>query len=351
MIVLITMFFVIISIDSIELIKESAPHVITLKDLLTITITKLPFIVQETFIFVIFFSTIHTFFFLSKHNEYTALRTGGISIWQFLYPPMIIGILISILLITVLNPFSTVLLNYSEQLKARIKGERLNKSISLLGGEVWLFDKNQINNENYIINASSLQLANNKAKLTNPNFIFLDKNYKFLRILNARTAILNKNKWLLTDYTEYIPKKTPKLYTGETYIISNNLDLINLQNNFKSPRGISVWDLPYFITVLKATGYPTHKYYSYFYKLLIKPFLIPSIICFAASFTLKPSRHYNVGVLIAIGALTFIFLYCLTELALSVAFDNKILQIFNVIAITLALNIGGVMTVRYFENK
>jgi lipopolysaccharide export system permease protein len=345
------MFFVIVSIDSIELIRDSGSHVITVGNLLAITLTKLPFILQETFVFVVFFAAVHTFFFLAKNNEYTALRSGGVSIWQFLAPFTIVGVAISILLITVINPFSTVLLNYSEQLKMTIRGKDMVNSVSLLGGEVWLFDKDRTSNESYIINAANLKAEKGDTELSNPNFIFLDKDYKFIRIINTPKAVLKDDNWVLEGYTEYVPKETPKLHEGEQYTIKNNLDLVNLQTNFKSARYISIWDLPYFISVLKATGYPTHKYYSYLYKLLVKPFLVPSIIFFAAAFALKSSRHHKVGVLIASGFLAFIFLYCLTELSLSISFNSKAMQMLNVIFIALALNIGGGMSVYYFESK
>jgi len=345
------MFFVIISIDSIELVKDSAHHILTIKSLLAITLTKLPFIVQETFVFVIFFSAVHTFFFLAKNNEYTALRSGGVSIWQFLVPSVIIGLAMSILLITVLNPFSTVLLNYSEHLKMKVRGQREVHSVSLLRGEVWLFDKDQTSDESYIINATGLKAKKGDTELVNPNFIFLNRDYKFIRILNTPKAVLKDGNWILESYTEYVPKEAPKKNIRKTYSIKNNLDLVNLQTNFKSARYISIWELPYFISVLEATGYPTHKYYSYLYKLLVKPFLVPSIIFFAAAFELKSSRHHKVGALIASGLLVFIFLYCLTELSLSISFDSNVMQMLNVMLIALALNIGGVVFVHCFENK
>ena len=350
-IVMAAVFFVIVSIDSIELIKDSGDHVITIGNLLSITLAKLPFIVQETFVFVIFFAAVYTFFFLAKHNEYTAVRSGGISIWQFLAPFIIVGVAISILLVTVINPFSTVLLNYSERLKMKIRGKDMVNAVSLLGGEVWLFDKDQINNESYIINAEKLKIEKGTPELLNPNFIFLDKDYKFIRIINTAKAVLKNYNWVLKDYTEYIPKEAPKFHEGEQYTIKNNLDLVNLQTNFKSARYISIWDLPYFISILKATGYPTSEYYSYLCKLLVKPFLVPSIIFFAAAFALKSSRHQKVGVLIASGFLVFIFLYCLTELLLSISFSNKIMQMLSVISIAIFLNIGGAIFVYFFERK
>jgi len=345
------MSFVIVSIDSIELIKNISPHIISTGDLFAITLTKLPFVLQETFVFVIFFAAVHTFFFLAKHNEYTALRAGGVSVWQFLVPPIIFGFFISVLLIMVMNPISTALLNYSEKLERKIKGRELLNSISLLGGEVWLFDKDQNSNESYIINAARLRAEKTDTRLSNPNFIFLSQDYKFIRILNASQAVLENGNWILKDYTEYTPTDAPRSHAGKVFTIKNNLDLINLQNNFKDPRGISIWNLPYFIGTLKATGYPIHKYYSYFYKLLIKPILVPSIIFFAAAFALKSSRHYKVGALIAGGLMIFIALYCLTELLLNVAFDTKIAQILNVVLIALTLNIGGGLFVYYFEHK
>jgi lipopolysaccharide export system permease protein len=344
------MFFVIISVDLIELIKTSY-GIIPVGSLIAITITKLPFIVQETFVFVIFFAAVHTFFFLAKHHEYTALRASGVSVWQFLVPPVLIGVSISVLLITVFNPFSTVLLNYSEQLKTKLKGQSHASSVALLGGEVWLFDKDDDKNESYIINAAKLKADKTGTELTNPNFIFLDQDYRFVRIINTPIAVLENGSWHFQGYTEYIPKESPKLHEGKPYTIKNNLDLVNLQSNFKNPRFISIWDLPYFISVLETTGYPTHKYYSYLYKLLAKPFLVPSIIFFAAAFSLRSSRHNKVGVLIACGLLTFVLLYCLTELSFSVIFDSNAMQLLNIVFITIALNVAGGLCVNYFENR
>jgi lipopolysaccharide export LptBFGC system permease protein LptF len=244
-----------------------------------------------------------------------------------------------------------MLLNYSENLKTKLQGKSPVNSVSLLGGEVWLFDKDDTSNESYIINAAKMHAEKSGTELTNPNFIFIDKDYKFLRIINTQKAVLEDGNWVFKGYTEYIPKEYPRIHTDKEYVIKNNLDLVNLQSNFKNPRYISIWDLPYSIRVLETTGYPTHKYYAYLYKLLIKPFLVPSIIFFAASFALKSSRHNKVGVLIAIGLLIFIFLYCLTELSLSLSFDSKVIQMLSVIFIALSLNVAGALCVNYFENK
>jgi lipopolysaccharide export system permease protein len=339
----------IIAIDSMELIKKSGTHVISLDTLIAITCTKLPFIIQEVFVFLIFFASISTFFFIAKHGEYVALRSVGVSVWRFLFPIMAVSVVISIVLVTLVNPISAALLNYSTHLEKKISGKDNTNYISILGREVWLLVQDKKKNENYIISASKLKTEGNTT-LTNPKFIFFNNEYALTKVLQADTAIMEGENWVLSNYNEYLPYQTPKRRSS-LYRIKNSLDVDALQKNFKDPRGVSIWQLPALIKALESTGYPTSKYYAHLYKLLIKPLLMPAVIFFTAAFMLKYGRLHRTSILLTSCVIIFIALYCATELALNVQFQNKLLQALNFLFVAIVLNLAGILLIKFSERR
>lgn len=340
----------ILVIDSMELIKRmGGRNVLSVYDLLAITSTRLPSIFQEVFVFIVFFSAICTFFIVNKNGEYVAIKSLGISAMQFLLPILCSCVAMAIILITVLNPISASLLNYSELLTKKVTGKDTVNYISILGGEVWLVDdKDKL--ESYIINASQLKTKGDSAELVNPKFMFFDKNYAFIKIIQADNAVLDGKNWVLKHHTAYLPKEIPQT-KSDPYRISNHLDIVTLQNNFKDPSCISIWHLPSFISALESTSYPTGKYYVHLYKLLIKPLIIPSVIFLAAAFMLKHIRLYRTGTLLVICLSAFVILYCIVEMLLNIQYQSKILQFLNFVFIVIALNWVSVMLLRFSELK
>jgi lipopolysaccharide export system permease protein len=341
--VAITSVIIGLTISGVELIEfvrkaPGASHV-SLIAAFEVILSKLPYMLQEILPFLLFISAIYSFFQLSRYNEYTIIKTNGVSTLQFLLPYFSTSFAISILAITILNPIASVLLMHSNQAKH-------GNAVALLTSGLWLIDKTVEQDINVIVHADKLLIEPNKALLTNSSFTYFNNDYQFVKKLRAQEAILEQGQWRLSNATEYnVPAKTLQ---HSQYIISTNITLDELQNSFKDPRYISIWNLPYFISVLEQSGASTKQYVVYFYKVLSKPFLIFPILCIAACFALKPYRMANITHMALMSLLTVFGLYFITEMVFSIGLSSKILSpALTSLLFIMTINLIGIITLRY----
>lgn len=251
---------------------------------------KIPFILQESFALVILISSMFLFFKLSKKNEYTALKSSGISTLQFLTPILLTLGVLSIILLTTINPIATKGLRSHDKLESKLSNPKGNITAVFESG-FWLIDPHQEEGYKLIINAQKIKF-HKYAELEKPSVLYINNDFKLIKIIDAKRASLTDGQWTLHEATEIIPRQSPKKYP--VLHIPTTLQPHELKNNFTKPQKISIWELPYFIQLLKSTGNQADAYVAHFNKLLLKPFIAMLFVCCAAMFMLKPQRHTKV---------------------------------------------------------
>ena len=108
--VFLAMMFIVFLGDYIELIRRSGskPEA-TLSVLLEMAALKQPHMAQQVMPFAILFGTMMAFWRMTRSNELVVARAAGISVWQFLTPPVSAALLIGVITVTVFNPIASVL--------------------------------------------------------------------------------------------------------------------------------------------------------------------------------------------------------------------------------------------------
>jgi Predicted permeases len=103
---------VIAMIDTLELFRRASTNTQTpvLQAVISMALLKLPTLIERTIPFSALLGAMFAFWRLNRHHEYVVARAAGVSIWQFLAPPIAIAILVGVFKITVFNPFSSAML-------------------------------------------------------------------------------------------------------------------------------------------------------------------------------------------------------------------------------------------------
>lgn len=273
-----------------ELLKRGTGKKVSFLNCIYLTLLKVPFIAQETFTIVVLTASIFFFLNLSKKQEFTALRSSGLSIMQFIAPLMITISVLGVIIITALNPIATQSLAKYERVEQKVFYSRQNITAVLESG-IWLVENKPEDNTKLFINAQKMRLHKH-ADLENCSFLYLDNKFKVQKILHANAAILDETHWTLFDTTEIIPRQKPKKIPDLK--IETSIKIADLKNSLLKPHKISIWELPYFIQILQNTGNNADAYISYFNKLLLRPFTAVLFITCAAMFMLQHLRGKKV---------------------------------------------------------
>lgn len=334
--------------DFLELLKYINNKNVTIYNLFRITLTRVPFMFQETYHLVLFIAAVYSFFHFSKSNEYVVIKASGVSIWQFMYPYITVSIAIGLFAVTLLNPISASLGDKSRRMKLKAMSNSENP-VALSSSGFWFIDRTSNDQKNIIINADKIMIADNHVKLLNPEFVYTNKDYRFQKSINAISAILKDNEWSLKDAQEKLPKQA--VISHSEYAIPTDINTEDLKNSFTKPEYISVWDLPYFIDTLKSSGHSAKQYINFLYKIISKPLIATAIVFIAAILALKPARFFKASYII-IGSLLIGFIsYFLIEMSFMSIMTSNMNQLLGAVIVIISGNVFAIAMLKYSEDR
>lgn len=273
------------------------------------TILRTPALTQALAPFVFLFASIWMFNDLNRRSELAVMRSAGLSIWSLIAPAAFLAAVTGFLLIVLIDPLSSRMLAYSEQMKLESRGQS-SSLVRVFGDGIWLRQRDA--SEILLINAASVDVA--KGALQNVTIWRLLPSGLFIERIDAPVAVLTGRTIELRDARmkaagDNISTRTP------TYSVPTNLTLQDFRANVPAPESMSIWDLPRFILLAEAAGLSTVRYNIRFHDLCSTPLKLMAMVLIAAMFSIGPVRSGGVLRLVlgAIGA--GFFLYVLSELS------------------------------------
>lgn len=267
---------------------------------------QMPFLLQKTLPFIILFGSMMAFWRLSRSNELVVARAAGVSAWQFLLPGILLGAAVGGIQTTALNPLASSMLARYEQLDAEyLRNSTSRLSVSPTG--VWLRQGDR--DGQTVINAQRIAL--NGAELLTVIFFVFENPDRFIRRIDADTAVLRDGYWEISDAYLSTPDN-PKRHV-ERYRIDTDLTPDKIANSFAAPETLSFWALPEFMKTLEAAGFSGHRHRLYWHSLLAMPLLLGAMVLFAAVFTLKTSGRTSATRAIGAGVICSLLLYFISD--------------------------------------
>lgn len=297
--------------DSIELMRRagSRPDA-TVALVLKMALFRLPNLTEKVLPFAVLFGAMFAFWRLTRSQELIVARAAGVSVWQFLAPPILVAVSLGILYITALNPLSSVLLKRFEQLEnAFLRGRSSIMDISPEG--LWL--RQGTPNGQAVIHAAAVAAPDDRIALSQVTvFVFVDQD-DFVERIDARAGRLENGQWRLFDAWRFENTRPARFVAEMT--LATDLTLKKIQDSFASPETMSFWDLPPFIRLLEQAGFSAVRHRLYFHSLLATPLLLAAMVVIAAAFCLRHNRRGRMSVVIGGAVLTGFALYFFSDIA------------------------------------
>ena len=305
-------------LDTIEILRRaSTREEITLPIVLQLSLLKLPQLMQEMIPFVVLFTTMLTFWRLSRSHELTVVRAAGISVWQFLLPALAIALLIGAFRLAVLNPVGAVLYASYEQTESKLLRGRTSL-LSVAQSGFWL--RQTDGRSNAVIHAQ--RVSSQEMELYDVIVFNYEGTDRFVSRIDAAAARLEPGAWVLKDARISTPDRATQF--EPTYRLSTDMTLERIQESFASPETISFWELPAFIRVLENAGFSAVRHRLYWHRLLAGPLLLFAMVLLAATFSLRPPRRGGTLALVIAGIAAGFLLYFISNVVAALGQNSSI---------------------------
>ena len=306
-------------LDYVELLKRGGTRPeATFLALLEMTVLKQPDMAQKIMPFAILFGTMMAFWRLTRSNELVVARAAGVSVWQFLTPPIAGAAFIGIVAVAVFNPIASILQARYETLENRIlrgSGEQLALSRSGL----WL---RQSDDEGHYSVIHAGRLIPRHMELQDVMVLSFINDTQLSSRLDAKSAVLGPGKWQVLNGTRWTAGTPSEPF--ERTDVPTNLTPRKLQESFASPETMSFWELPGFIALLEGSGFSAQRHRLYFDALLARPFLFTAMVLVAAAFSLRMQRRGGTTLMIAGGIAAGFLLYFLSDVVFALGLSATI---------------------------
>jgi lipopolysaccharide export system permease protein len=337
---------VIFLIDLIELLRRaSGKQDATFSIVLGMAFYKLPLTAQKTLPFAVLFGAMYSFWRLNRNSELVALRASGVSVWQFLLPPLGAAMLLAAVKVAAINPLGAIMTGQYEQLENRYLRLRSNLMAATSSG-VWLRQVDASGQS--VIHAVSSRVGRNELELKQVMVLLYKGEDEFAGRIDAESAALEPGQWKLVKARLSEPEKTVR--TLPVYTFKTDLTVERIQDSFSSPSTVSFWELPRFIRSLEATGFSALSHRLHWHSLLAEPLLYCAMILIAAIFSLRHTRLRGVLFAVAGGIATGFVLFFLSDLVLALAHSTRLPPMLAAWAPALASSMIGLAVLIHVED-
>lgn len=244
-------------------------------------------------------ATLVTFGMLSKNNEVTAFKSGGVSLFRVAVPIVVVAGLLSLLAYFVLD----FVLPYSNERAANLKRVIAGKTpiASSSQEKLWLFGKGR-----YLINFLSYDRARQELAQVQV-FEFHPAKFRLSRRVFARKAKWTGQAWAfengwMASFTDegnstYTPITTPVvLHYRETPQ--------DFETDLRTPEQMSFAELRRYIDTIRTSGYAADELAVKLYTKTSWPFITVVMALIALPFAFKIGKRgalYGIGIALILG--------------------------------------------------
>lgn len=300
-----TIFSLVYVIDFVELLRRTGniPGV-TAASVAYLSFLRTPAVSEQVLPFCVLFGSMAVFLSLTRKLELLVARAAGVSVWQFLGPPLFIAVLIGVGSVTILNPVSAAMKQQADKMELSIFGRDGSKDAKI---GIWVRQKS-VDGQS-IMQAEKSSDGNNL--LTGVTAYVYDRQGRFQERVLAARATLGRGVWLLDDAKVSEPGGDAQSFG--TYLLATNLLRGQVSEVSMSAEAVPFWDLPDLRAETEAAGLDASAYRLQFQTLLARPLLLIAMTLIAAAFSLRFFRFGGIGKFVGGGVGAGFVLYVATK--------------------------------------
>jgi LPS export ABC transporter permease LptG len=305
--VLISVIALFVIIDYTDKARDARQHGVAASVLLTYYRFHIFGVLNQTLPISVLVATLVTFAMLSKNNEVTAIKSGGISLYRVGLPILAVAGVMSLLAYFNLDFILPYSAQRVDQLKRKIEGK---PEVALAAQQkLWYLGKG-----NYIINF--LAYERDAKRLTQVQvFEFHPTEFRLTRRIYASRATWNGQAWAFDDgWMRSFPDSGPSTFTQ----IHAPLALYyqetpeDFATEVKPPEQMTYAQLHRYLATLRASGYAAEALAVRLYEKTSWPALSIVMALIAMPFAFKLGKRgalYGIGLALAIGIVYWMVYY------------------------------------------
>lgn len=295
-------------IDFIELLRQSGKRgAVPVGQLVVMALLRLPAYAELTLPFAALTGTIGAFLMLSRSSELVVIRSAGMSVWQFAFPGIVIGLLLGLFANLVYNPMAADLRARSEALYA----EAFGREESLLRTKAGAWLRQDGIDGSSIITASAA--TNQGMELTDVAVIQFDREHRFLERIDAGGATLKDGYWELRD--AWVSRAGEPAERYGVYQVSTYLTPAQVTDALGKVISLSFWQLPGIIELAEKAGLKATPYRVQYQMLLTRPLLLAAMVLLGATVSLRAFRFGNIQTKVVAGLAAGFGFFILAEVS------------------------------------
>ena len=268
------------------------------------TAMKVPAAAEMILPFAVLFGSMATFVDLTRKLELIAARAAGMSVWQFVAPPMLTALLIGIVSVAIYNPLSASMKMRSDQMEIELFG--VPGSLRIDKG-VWL----RQHGVDGLAVMHAMSSAKGGTELYGVSVHVYAPKGGFLERIEAGKAYLEPGVWVLTEAQLNAPGE-PTRWVG-SYMLATELTPEQVAAATTPPQGTPFWSLPEMTARTSEAGLDATGYRLQFQTLLARPLLLVAMVLVAASFSLRFFRFGGIAKTVSGGVAAGFVIYIVTK--------------------------------------
>jgi lipopolysaccharide export system permease protein len=296
-------FILIYAVDLVELLRRSGDSPLATGILMAgLSFLRTPTVAEQALPFAVLFGSMTAFLNLSRKMELVVARAAGVSVWQFLTPPLLVSALIGIVSVAAYNPASTWMKQRSDEIEAKAFGGPAPDSAGM-----WIRQKS--------VDGQAVLHANGRdatgTRLTRVEVFNFDDKGNFIERVDADSGELLDGYWVLRDAKVVTPGF--ETLPVSTYLLATSLNRREVAQAFVAPETVSFWSLPELADQTARAGLDPTAYLLRYQELLARPLTLAAMVLVAACYSLRFFRMGGVEYMVSSGVAAGFVLYVTTK--------------------------------------
>ena len=282
-------------IDFVELLRQSGKYgAAPAWKLAAMAVLRLPAYTEFLIGFAVLAGSIAALLLLARKSELAVMRAGGMSVWQFLRPGLVVAFALGVLTVVVYNPMAAAARVSGERLFAETFGRETNVLASQ-SGDTWL-RQDGLDGQSIIGAAAATRRG---LSLTGVVVYGFDAEGRFVERVDAASAELKTGYWQLSDAWVARRGREPEKYG--TYLLSTYLAPERVQDALGSVLSVSFFELPGLIEVTEKAKLSAERLRIQYELLLARPLLCVAMVLLAATVSLRSFRSGGIQTMVITG--------------------------------------------------
>jgi lipopolysaccharide export system permease protein len=299
-------FTLIFTVDLVETLRRSGDTAGATGPLMAwLSFLHTPTVAEQALPFAVLFGAMIAFLGLSRKLELVVARAAGVSVWQFLAPPLAVVVVIGIISVALYNPVSAIMKQRADAIEAKLFGAGGQS-----GGAAGLWLRQKSVDGQAIIHAD--WASNGGAALTKVTVFDFDKDGSFVERIDAGGAVLRDGFWRLDQVNIVTPGFETQ--SAATYLLATTLTLGEVSQSYMAPETVPFWSLSPLVEQIERAGLDATGYRLRYQVLIARPLMLMAMVLVAASFSLRFFRMGGVGIMVSGGVAAGFVLYVATKL-------------------------------------